>query len=147
VVNVTGKLYADEEGLLRVTYKNTGEMTAKDATVKISVDDPFSTTDDQAFLGTLAPGETSDALFRLKVDEMAVAKAYSINSEIKYEDEDGHSRVSDTIKIKTETLPARSFGESLSNYTGFFAIIVIVIVVTGAFLIYKKQEGRNRGKE
>ncbi|MBC7085045.1 MAG: hypothetical protein H5T43_01560 [Methanomethylovorans sp.] len=147
VVNVTGKLYADEEGLLRVTYKNTGEMTAKDATVRISVDDPFSTTDDQAFLGTLAPGETSDALFRLKVDEMAVAKAYSINSEIKYEDEDGHSRVSDTIKIKTETLPARSFGESLSNYTGFFAIIVIVIVVTGAFLIYKKQEGRNRGKE
>lgn len=140
VVNTTGTLYADADGMLRVTYKNTGEMIAKDATVRISVDDPFSTTDDQAFLGTLEPGQTADALFKLKVDEMAVAKAYSINSEIKYEDEDGHSQISDTIKIKTETLPARSFGDSLSDYTGLFVIIAIVIVGVGGFLIYKKQK-------
>jgi hypothetical protein len=140
VVNATGKLYADADGMLRVTYKNTGEMTAKDATVRISVDDPFSTTDDQAFLGTLEPGQTADALFKLKVDEMAVAKAYSINSEIKYEDEDGHSQISDTIKIKTETLPARSFGESLSDYTGLFVIIAIVVVAAGGFFIYRKHK-------
>lgn len=140
VVNATGTLYANSDGMLRVTYKNTGEMTAKDATVRISPDDPFSTTDDQAFLGTLEPGQTADALFKLKVDEMAVAKAYSINSEIKYEDEDGHSQISDTIKIKTETLPARSFGDSLSAYTGLFAVILIVIVAAGGFFIYKKQK-------
>ena len=139
-VNVTGALYADADGMLRVTYKNTGAMTAKDATVRISVDDPFSTTDDQAFLGTLEPGQTADALFKLKVDEMAVAKPYSINSEIKYEDEDGHSQISDTIKIRTETLPARSFGESLSDHIGLFFIIAIMIVAAGVFVIYKRQK-------
>lgn len=138
VVNATGTLYADADGMLRVTYKNTGEMTAKDATVRISVDDPFSTTDDQAFLGTLEPGQTADALFKLKVDEMAVAKAYSINSEIKYEDEDGHSQISDTIKIKTETLPAKSFGESVPAYT--VVIVAIGIVTAGGFFIYRKQK-------
>jgi len=147
VANVTGTLYANEDGMLIVTYKNTGEMTAKDATVRISVDDPFSTTDDQAFLGTLAPGETAEALFKLKVDEMAVAKPYSINSEIKYEDEDGHSHISDTIKIRTETLPARSFGESLSNYTGSLLIIAIVILAAGGFFIYRKQKEGKMGKE
>lgn len=147
VVNVTGTLYADADGMLSVTYKNTGEMTAKDATVRISVDDPFSTTDDQAFLGTLAPGETAEALFKLKVDEMAVAKAYSINSEIKYEDEDGHSHISDTIKIKTEAQPARSFGESLSNYTGLFVVIAIVIIAVGVFFIYRKQKEVKTGKK
>lgn len=147
VVNTTGTLYADADGMLRVTYKNTGEMTAKDATVRISVDDPFSTTDDQAFLGTLEPGQTAEALFKLKVDEMAVAKAYSINSEIKYEDEDGHSQISDTIKIRTETLPARSFGESLSNYTGFFIIIAITVIAVGGFFIYRKHKEGKMGKE
>src|SRR5690606_18052563 len=53
VTNVTGDLYPEEGGMLRVTYKNSGEEPAKDATVRVSAADPFSTTDDQAYLGTL----------------------------------------------------------------------------------------------
>ncbi|MGB3908012.1 MAG: hypothetical protein WBL02_06220 [Methanomethylovorans sp.] len=147
VVNAIGTLHSNADGMLRVTYKNIGEMTAKDATVRISVNDPFSTTDDQAFLGTLEPGQTADALFKLKVDEMAVAKAYSINSEIKYEDEDGHSQISDTIKIRIETLPARSFSETLSDNKRIFMMIVIVAIAMGGFLIHKKQKQSKMDKE
>ena len=110
VVSISGELEAGKEGLLHVVYRNTGEEAVTDATVRISADDPFSTTDDQSFLGTMGPGETSEAVFKLKVDEAAVPKNYAINSEIKYEDIDGHSRISDTVKIQTRTLPAGSWG-------------------------------------
>lgn len=50
VINVTGELVLGEEGIIHVTYKNVGEEAVKDATVRISSDDLFSTTDDQSFI-------------------------------------------------------------------------------------------------
>ncbi|WP_406658133.1 hypothetical protein V7O62_06185 [Methanolobus sp. ZRKC2] len=138
VVDVEGNLYAGEEGLLYVTYENTGEEAVKDATVRISADDPFSTTDDQSFIGSLAPGETAEAVFKLKVDETAVSKSYAINSEIKYEDTDGHNQISDTLKIRTETVPGQSALESLSGYTWLLGILAIGVIGAGGYFVYGK---------
>ncbi len=106
--NVTGDLYPGKSGMLYVTYKNTGEEPAKDATVRVSAADPFSTTDDQAYLGDLNPGEEAVAVFEMDVDETATPKPYSLSSEILYEDSDGHDQVSDTVKIKTEVLKQKN---------------------------------------
>ncbi|HII80370.1 MAG TPA: hypothetical protein HA261_08250 [Methanosarcina sp.] len=133
VTNVTGDLYPDKGGMLRVTYKNTGEKPAKDATVRVSADNPFSTTDDQAYLGTLNPGEEAVAVFDMDVDETATPKPYSLNSEILYEDADGHDQISDSIKINTEVLPAE---KSLPGYqigTG------IAMTLAACFVILKKK--------
>ncbi|SFM18123.1 hypothetical protein SAMN04488696_0221 [Methanolobus profundi] len=144
VVNVTGELEAGQEGLIYVTYKNTGEEAVKDATVRISSDDPFSTTDDQSFIGSLGPGETAEAVFKLKVDETGVPKMYAINSEIKYEDMDGHSQISDTIKITTEVLPAGSSGSGSGAYVGIVVVLIIAVVaVIGAKKFMAKKEGDN----
>jgi hypothetical protein len=142
VVNVTADLEAGTESLLRVVYKNVGEEAVRDATVRISADDPFSTTDDQSFLGSMAPGETSEAVFKLKVDEAAVPKAYAINSEIKYEDKDGHSRISDTVKIQTETLPVSASG--MGTYLGIVALIVVLgLVFVGVKKYMNVKKGDN----
>ena len=133
VTNVTGDLYPDKGGMLRVTYKNTGEKPAKDATVRVSADNPFSTTDDQAYLGTLNPGEEAVAVFDMDVDETATPKPYSLNSEILYEDADGPDQISDSIKINTEVLPAE---KSLPGYqigTG------IAMTLAACFVILKKK--------
>ncbi|MDY0387598.1 MAG: hypothetical protein RBT65_10825 [Methanolobus sp.] len=142
VVNVTGELEAGSEGLLHVVYKNTGEEAVKDATVRISAADPFSTTDDQAFLGSIAPGETAEAVFKLKVDESAVSKNYAINSEIKYEDTNGHIRISDTVKIQTETLPAGSSGSAITKYIG---IVVVLLIFVAVLIGVKKYMGKEEG--
>ncbi|RXA21301.1 hypothetical protein EQO05_02445 [Methanosarcina sp. MSH10X1] len=134
VANVTGDLYPGEGGTLRVTYKNSGEEPAKDATVRVSAADPFSTTDDQAYLGTLDAGESAVALFDMDVDEIATPKLYSLNSEILYEDADGHDQISDSIKINTEVLPAR---ESLPGYqmgTG-----VAFMALAAFFILLRKR--------
>ena len=138
VVEISSKLVADEESLLYVTYRNVGELPIKDATVRISVSDPFSTTDDQAFIGSLASGESAVARFKLKVDETATTKMYGINSEIKYEDVDGHDRISDNIKIQVETLPAVSTAEKFKNVFLIGFIVVLLIVVGLGVRSYKK---------
>ncbi len=141
VVEISGNMVAGEESLLYVTYKNVGELPVTDATVRISVSDPFSTTDDQAFIGSLAPGESALARFNLKVDETATPKMYGINSEIKYEDVDGHDRISDNIKIQVETLPIVSTAEKFKNVILIgFVVVLLIVVVLGVRSYRNKQE-------
>mgnify|MGYP000725132825 CR=1 FL=1 len=140
VTDVSGELVADEEGLLSVTFKNVGDLPIKDATVRISASDPFSTTDDQAFIGSIASGESAVALFNLKVDETATTKMYAINSEIKYEDVDGHDQISDVIKIQVETLPAIPTSEKLGNLKIIVAGLLVVVVLAVGLRVYKNRE-------
>jgi hypothetical protein len=141
VVEISGNMVADEESLLCVTYKNVGELPVTDATVRISASDPFSTTDDQAFIGSLAPGESALARFNLKVDDTATPKMYSINSEIKYEDVDGHDRISDNIKIQVEILPAMSTAEKFRNVLWIgFGLVLLIVFVLGVRTYKNKQE-------
>ncbi len=141
VVEISGNMVAGEESLLYVTYRNVGELPVTDATVRISVSDPFSTTDDQAFIGSLAPGESALARFNLKVDETATPKMYGINSEIKYEDVDGHDRISDNIKIQVETLPIVSTAEKFKNVILIgFVVVLLIVVVLGVRSYRNKQE-------
>jgi len=141
IINVTGDLRAGKEGLLYVTYKNMGELPVKDATVRISVSNPFSTTDDQAFIGSMGPGESSTAKFKLKVDGTATSKMYGINSEIKYEDIDGHEQITDNIKISIETSPAGSVFENVMKYAGIIIMMVLAIILVFGILKYKKKSG------
>jgi len=135
VTNVTGELYPDQGGMLYVTYKNTGEKPAKDATVRLSASDPFSTTDDQAYLGTLGPGKTAVAIFDIDVDEDATAKLYSLNSEILYEDVNGHDQISDSVKVNVEVLPAQ---KRLPGYQ--FGAGIAFMALAAFFVIFRKKQ-------
>lgn len=146
VTNVTGELYPDSESMVYVTYKNVGNLPAKDATVRISAADPFSTTDDQAFLGTLESGESTVAVFKLKVDDLAVPKAYALNSEVKYEDDKGLDGISDTVKIKTDVLPASAKSDGPNIMVIIGAGVVIVLAVAGYF-VYRSRSSKKDGDE
>ncbi len=140
VVEISGNMVPGEECLLYVTYKNVGELPVTDATVRISVSDPFSTTDDQAFIGSMGPGGSAIARFNLKVDETATTKMYGINSEIKYEDVDGHDRISDNIKIQVETLPQVSTAEKFKNLLWIGGVVVLLIVIGLGVRSYKNKK-------
>jgi hypothetical protein len=137
VTNVSGDLYPDKGGMLYVTYKNTGEDPAKDATVRVSPGDPFSTTDDQAYLGTLNPGESTVAIFDMDVDEDATPKIYSISSEILYEDTDGHDQISDSVKINTEVLPSEAGLPGFQLGSG-----IIFMGLAACFMLVRKKQGK-----
>ncbi len=122
----------ENDGIIEVTYKNVGEETADDAIARLSVFKPFSSTDDQAYIGTLAPDEERTVKFKIDVDSDATAKPYSINSEIKYTDLRGETVISESMKIPVNVSPAgRSYALP--------GIIILILIVAGGAYIFRKR--------
>jgi len=135
IMNATGALFAGvKKAQIVATYKNIGEDTIQDAIARLSIFKPFSSTDDQAFIGTLAPGEEKAVVFRLDVDFDATPKDYGINSEIKYTDVNGDSVISSSMKIPV-VVKAASASLLLPAI-----VILIIIVAAGGYMYRRKQK-------
>jgi len=133
IAETKAELFAGEKGgIIEVTYKNIGEEVADDAIARLSVFKPFSSTDDQAYIGSLAPGEERRVMFKIDVDSDATAKPYSINSEIKYTDMRGETVISESMKIPVSVLPAkRSYALP--------AFVVLILLVAGGASLYRRR--------
>jgi hypothetical protein len=134
MLNASGILSvgADNEQI-SATYRNIGEDPIKDAVARLSIFKPFSSTDDQAFIGSLQPGEQKTVVFRLDIDSDATPKDYGINSEIKYTDVNGDTIISESMKIPV-TVKAASSSLLLPA-----VIVLIIIVAAGGYMYRKKQ--------
>lgn len=123
-----------KKGELRATYKNIGDDPVKDAIARLSIFQPFSSTDDQAYIGTLDPQESKTVIFRIDVDSDATPKDYGINSEIKYTDVNGDTVISESMKIPVTVTAAT---QSL-----LLPVIVILVILgaAGGYLYKRKQK-------
>jgi hypothetical protein len=148
ILNVGSDLLAGDEEVINVTYTNTGEQVARECIARISVVDPFTTTDDQAYLGDMNPGESKTATFDLNVAKDATVKNYTISSEIKYKDEHDQNQYSDNLKIPVDVSPAGSMGQKVKDNAsvavGF--VLLVGIVGTSVYLISNKKKGNNYKK-
>ncbi|HEX7444964.1 MAG TPA: hypothetical protein VF300_01105 [Methanothrix sp.] len=135
IVNATSSLSAgDKKAPIDVTYKNTGEDPIRDAVARLSIFKPFSSTDDQAYIGALGPGEERTVVFRIDVDSDATPKDYGINSEIKYTDINGDTVISQSMKI-----PVLVKAASASLLLPVI-VILIVIIAAGGYMYRRKQK-------
>lgn len=122
-----------KKGVLKATYRNIGDDPVKDAIARLSIFQPFSSTDDQAYIGTLDPQESKTVTFRIDVDSDATPKDYGINSEIKYTDVNGDTVISESMKIPVNVTAAT---QSL-----LLPIIVILVILAAAGgYVYKRKQ-------
>jgi len=91
-----------QKAVLEVTFKNTGKTTAYSAQARISAVDPFTSDDDTAYLGDIAPGESKNARFTVSVDAGATQKVYGLDAEVRYRDALDNTQVSDTMKVDVD---------------------------------------------
>jgi hypothetical protein len=140
VVSTEANLTAGGGGLVNVTIENTGDTVAYESIARISVVDPFTTTDDQAYLGDLKPGESASALFKVNVEDDATPKNYSIDTEVKYKDEDDDTQYSNDMKAGVEVGPAASIGDIISGNVLPIAAVVLICVFGGVVYFYKKRK-------
>lgn len=122
---------------VEVTYKNDGSVTVYSAEARISAVDPFSSSDDLAYLGDLKPGESANARFGLTLTSDADTKVYGLDSEIKYRDSLDDSHVSDTIKVPINVVKPEGPVAFLSNPVVIG--IILVLILGGAYTIREKQ--------
>ena len=134
---VDGSLSAGSGGTFEVTVTNTRDFTVSDVSAKIYTDSPLSTSDDEAFVDELDPGESRTIVFQLSADGGATEKTYPVQMDFQYDDEEGDTTISDTYQIPVDVA---------SGSGGGLPIVPIVLVVVllgagvGGALYYRRQE-------
>jgi hypothetical protein len=126
ITSTPGIISPGQKKVITVTYANTGGATAYNVQARISAVDPFTSNDDTAFLGTLAPGEESEAAFEISMDDSATVKEYALDSEVRYRDALDNSLISDPMKVQITVEKENSL---LSNP------IILVVIAAGVILI------------
>jgi hypothetical protein len=136
IVSDPAEISPGDKRVITVIYKNNGDATVYSAQARISTVDPFTSSDDTAYLGDLAPGETRDARFEISVDGGATRKEYAIDSEIRYRDALDNSKLSDTLKVNINVDGKEGLAAVVQNP---LSIVIIVLVIIGAaYLGYRK---------
>jgi hypothetical protein len=137
VTSVQTEISPGGEAVIRVEYQNTGGTTAYDAQARISAVDPFTSNDDTAYLGTMAPGDTQTAAFDVTLDKSATVKVYGLDSEVQYRDVMDNSVTSDPVKVQVQVVPAPGILD-LIGLPGVIALLLVILAAAG-YLIYTKR--------
>jgi hypothetical protein len=136
VVDVDTTVTAGGEGRLAVTVRYTGERPVSNANAKVFVNDPLSSADDGAFLGSFEPGDTRTAEFSVAATSSAMPKEYPATVEVRYDDASGDSKLADGLQ----------FGVPVGESAGGLPIGVVgaglgVLVVAGGVFVWQRQRG------
>jgi hypothetical protein len=134
-VQVEGNLTPGSERIITIPIMNASDYEAEDAVARINIVNPFatapfSTTDDTAYIGTLPPGESGLAEFRISVDSNALPKPYILEVQIEYWDSLGNSYTSDTMRA-TVTVQQPSGLSTTAIVLISIAGVVVVVVLFG----------------
>jgi len=88
-------MYVDSVGAVHVTVTNVGGTSVENARFVLHESPPFQPVSNKASLGSLAPGESATASFRVEVSDRAVAQSYPVEGNVEYQDRFNETRTSD----------------------------------------------------
>ena len=116
---------AGETTALELEVTNNREQTVTDIEAKLFADDPLDSDDDEAFIESLDPGESTTVVFDLSAAGSATAKTYPVSVDFRYDDERGRSKLSDSYRVAIDVtesedggLPTWLFGIGLLGLGG-----------------------------
>ncbi len=138
VVSPPAVFHPGDKSVLEVVYKNSGAAKVYNAQARISAVDPFTSNDDTAYLGDLAPGETATARFEVNVDTRGTLKEYGIDSEIRYRDSLDNSKISDTMKVRV-VLEEKSGVLFINSIV--LAIVAVIVIGAGYYIFVHRKKG------
>jgi len=128
------------QNVIQVEYQNTGVTTAFNAQARLSVFDPFTSTDDTAYLGDLKPGQTATARYQMSADDTAAVKDYTLDSEIRYRDALDTSHNSDIIHVTVQVQP-KPASAGLMQVLPIIVVVALICIGAGYyFLVMKKKQ-------
>jgi len=84
---------------------NNLDQTVDDVEARLFADDPLDSDDDEAYVESLEPGESTTMTFELEAESGATAKTYPISFDFRYDDERGSSQLSDTTRVAVTIVP------------------------------------------
>ena len=139
IVSDPQTIAAGQKKVITAKFKNTGGATAYQAVGRISMVDPFTSNDDSAFLGDMAPGETKEASFLVTADSAATVKQYGIDAEVRYRDTLDNQVISDPMKLNVNVVAAKSIISALTENPALLAVLAVILIAAG-FLLYRRKK-------
>jgi hypothetical protein len=140
VVSDEATVILGSDNVITVQYQNTGDNTAFTAQSRIIAVDPFTSSDNTAFLGDIRSGDRVTAHYQLSADTKAGAGNYSLDTEIMFRDAQDTSQVSDTFKIPVRVAAQPASAGTLQMLP---IVVVTVLIVIGAgyyLLVIRKKK-------
>jgi hypothetical protein len=138
IISEPDKVSPGQKKVINVQYTNTGGAPAYNVQARISAVDPFTSNDDTAFLGTLAPGETREAAFEISVDKTATLKEYALDSEVRYRDSLDNSLISDPMKVRIVVEKEDSLLSNPFVLAGGIAAVILI-----GYLVYRQRTNKH----
>lgn len=129
------RVSAGSSATVTLEVTNIDDEPVSDVSAKLFPDEPISTTDDEAFVDRLDPGESAELKFGVQVGEDAIEKVYPISVDFQYDDADGDTLLSDTHTLPLRvTTPDRSQGPSrrlliAGGLVGAILVIGIIVII------------------
>jgi hypothetical protein len=122
-----------------VQYRNSGTTTAYRAQARLTAVDPFTSTDNSAYLGDLKPGENATAHYRISTGGTAAIKDYALDTEVRYRDALDNSQVSDTFKVNFRVI---FVPESNGPAPALPVILVaaVIVIAAGYYLLVMRKK-------
>jgi hypothetical protein len=116
---------AGESGRLTLTVTNAEDETLSDISAKLFVDDPISSSDDEAFIGELGPGESAEITFEVSTGGGTFAKDYPVSVDFEYDRADGTTQVSDTFRLPVTVEESSGGGLPFGLLVGVGAVVLV----------------------
>lgn len=126
------EIRAGEEKIVTFAVRNAGNAEVKDASARLVIVSPFTSSDDTAYIGSLKPGEIANASFKISVDRDATPKLYALNLEVKYKNENGEWVISKPAKAVIKVRPYEV------NYA-LYAVIAVLIIAAAVYYLRRRR--------
>jgi len=125
--------------VISVRYRNDGVFTAYNAQARLSAVDPFTSTDNIAYIGDIKPGESAVAQYKVSSGSDAPPGSYSLDNEVRYRDSLDNSQVSDTFKVPIQIVP-KPASSSITQMLPIIIVIVVIVAGAGYYLLVMRKK-------
>jgi len=139
ITSGTVQVMQGSQSVIQVDYQNSGTTIAYHSQARLSAVEPFKSSDDTAYLGDLKPGEKATARYQVSVDDAAVAREYTLDTEVRYRDALDNSQVSGTFNVPVQ-VQAKPVSGGLMQVLAAIGVIVLIGIGAGYYLLVMRKK-------
>ena len=108
--------------------KNEGEETVRNVNAKLFVNAPLSSSDDEAYVAALEPGESATVTFKVAAGGSALAKSYPVSVDFQYDTPEGDTELSDTYRVPIDVTGTDDSGLPVSVIAGVVVVGLATVI-------------------
>jgi len=126
--------------VITVEYTNLGSVTAYKAQARLSAVEPFSSSDQTAYLGDILPGGKAAAQYAISASSSAAPGSYTLDTEVRYRDALDNSQISDTFRAPVTVVPRPASDAVIPMAIAAVVIIGIIAIAAYYLLVVRRKQ-------